>query len=61
MALENRIHARWDGKLYPEVETSDIRKFFAAFGAIIELERKNNRKKGMSLATGHLPYNMVVI
>lgn len=46
MALENRIHARWDRRLYPEVETSDIRKFFAAFGAIIELERKSNRKKG---------------
>lgn len=46
MSRENRIHVRWDGRLYPEVESSDVRRFFASFGPVIELDRKNNWKKG---------------
>jgi len=46
MALERKIHVRWDGKKHPEVETPDLRKFFTAIGPIIDLDRKTNSKKG---------------
>ena len=46
MATETRVHVRWDGKLFPEVETPDLRRFFATFGSVLDLERKNNWKKG---------------
>ena len=50
MSTENRIHVRWDGRLYPEVDTADLRRFFATFGAVVEVERKNNRKKGKTVS-----------